>query len=73
MTLANQILVACTLGLAGFKTHNIDCIAIFDKNDNLWSEQPAYFQLLFAMDSINALATEHPEWKNNYFYGLPKR
>jgi len=29
----------------------------------LWSEQPAYFQLLFAMDRIKALAPDHPEWK----------
>lgn len=38
-------------------------IATFDNDGNLWSEQPAYFQLLFAMDRINALAPDHPEWK----------
>ena len=40
-----------------------DRIATFDNDGNLWSEQPAYFQLLFAMDRIKALAPDHPEWK----------
>ena len=39
-------------------------IATFDNDGNLWSEQPAYFQLFFAIDRIKALATQHPEWKN---------
>ncbi len=38
-------------------------IATFDNDGNLWSEQPAYFQLFFAMDRVKALASEHPEWK----------
>lgn len=41
-----------------------DRIATFDNDGNLWSEQPAYFQLFFAMDRVKALASEHPEWKN---------
>jgi len=40
-----------------------DRIATFDNDGNLWSEQPAYFQLFFAIDRIKALASEHPEWK----------
>lgn len=40
-----------------------DRIATFDNDGNLWSEQPAYFQLLFAMDRIKALAPDHPEWE----------
>jgi len=40
-----------------------DRIATFDNDGNLWSEQPAYFQLFFAIDRIKALAPEHPEWK----------
>ena len=40
-----------------------DRIAVFDNDGTLWSEQPAYFQLLFAMDRIKALAPDHPEWK----------
>jgi hypothetical protein len=38
-------------------------IAVFDNDGTLWSEQPAYFQLFFALDRIRALAPEHPEWK----------
>jgi phosphoserine phosphatase len=38
-------------------------IATFDNDGTLWSEQPAYFQLLFAIDRVKALAPRHPEWK----------
>ncbi len=38
-------------------------IAVFDNDGTLWAEQPAYFQLLFAIDRIHALAPQHPEWK----------
>ena len=38
-------------------------IAVFDNDGNLWAEKPAYFQLLFAIDRVKALAPEHPEWK----------
>jgi len=40
-----------------------DRIAVFDNDGTLWSEQPAYFQLFFALDRVKALASEHPEWK----------
>jgi phosphoglycolate phosphatase-like HAD superfamily hydrolase len=40
-----------------------DRIAVFDNDGTLWSEQPAYFQLLFALDRVKALAPQHPEWK----------
>ena len=43
-------------------------VAVFDNDGNLWSEQPAYFQLFFAMDRIHALAPEHPEWKTTQPY-----
>ena len=43
-------------------------IATFDNDGNLWSEQPAYFQLFFAMDRIKELASEFPEWKNEQPY-----
>jgi len=43
----------------------IDRIATFDNDGTLWSEQPIYFQLAFAIDRIKASAAEHPEWKNN--------
>jgi hypothetical protein len=38
-------------------------IAVFDNDGTLWSERPVYFQLLFAIDRIKALAPQHPEWK----------
>jgi phosphoserine phosphatase len=40
-----------------------DRIATFDNDGTLWSEQPMYFQLIFALERVNALAPEHPEWK----------
>jgi phosphoglycolate phosphatase-like HAD superfamily hydrolase len=40
-----------------------DRIAVFDNDGTLWSEKPAYFQLLFAIDRVKALAPQHPEWK----------
>jgi hypothetical protein len=46
----------------------MDRVATFDNDGNLWSEQPAYFQLFFAMDRIKALAGEHPEWKTTQPY-----
>ncbi len=46
----------------------VDRIATFDNDGNLWSEQPAYFQLFFAMDRVKALASEHPEWKTEQPY-----
>ena len=45
-----------------------DRIATFDNDGTLWSEQPIYFQLFFAMDRVKALAKEHPEWKNEQPY-----
>ena len=38
-------------------------IAVFDNDGTLWTEKPAYFQLLFAIDRIRQLAPQHPEWK----------
>lgn len=40
-------------------------IATFDNDGNLWSEQPAYFQLFFAIDRVKAMAKDHPEWKRS--------
>lgn len=37
-------------------------IAAFDNDGTLWSEQPLYFQLQFAIDRVRKLASEHPEW-----------
>ena len=38
-------------------------VAVFDNDGTLWPEQPAYFQLLFAIDRVKALAARHPEWR----------
>lgn len=38
-------------------------IAVFDNDGTLWAEQPAYFQLLFAIDRVRELAPQHPEWR----------
>ncbi len=40
-----------------------DRIATFDNDGNLWSEQPLYFQFIFAIERIKAMAADHPEWK----------
>jgi len=41
-----------------------DRIATFDNDGTLWSEQPFYFQLFFALDQVKAMAPQHPEWKS---------
>jgi phosphoglycolate phosphatase-like HAD superfamily hydrolase len=41
-----------------------DRIATFDNDGTLWSEQPIYFQGIFVLDRIKALAKDHPEWKD---------
>ena len=38
-------------------------IATFDNDGTLWSEQPMYFQAIFALDRVKAMAPQHPEWK----------
>ncbi len=37
-------------------------VAVFDNDGTLWSEQPVYVQVAFALDRVKALAPEHPEW-----------
>jgi hypothetical protein len=39
-------------------------IATFDNDGCLWAEQPLYFQLLFALDGVRAMAADHPEWSD---------
>ncbi len=46
-------------------------IATFDNDGTLWSEQPMYFQGLFAFDRVKALAPKHSEWKTTQpFQGI---
>ncbi|MBK7331460.1 MAG: haloacid dehalogenase-like hydrolase [Betaproteobacteria bacterium] len=50
-------------GAPGF-VPSAERIAVFDNDGTLWAEQPAYFQLLFALDRVKAMAPRHPEWKD---------
>jgi len=43
---------------------SVDRIATFDNDGTLWSEQPYYFQLQFALDRIKVMVPDHPEWKS---------
>jgi hypothetical protein len=36
-------------------------IATFDNDGTLWCEQPVYFQFLFVLDRVKALAPRHPD------------
>jgi phosphoserine phosphatase len=40
-----------------------DRIATFDNDGTLWSEQPMYVELVFALDRVKQLAPKHPEWQ----------
>ncbi|MFT5769591.1 MAG: phosphoserine phosphatase, partial [Lysobacterales bacterium] len=50
-----------TIGNENFVAES-ERIAVFDNDGNLWSEQPIYFQLMFAIDRVKTLAPDHPEW-----------
>jgi|GEM_PF-249105 len=54
---------ATTEGSPGFIPVR-DRVATFDNDGTLWSEKPAYFQLFFAIDKVNEMAADHPEWKD---------
>jgi phosphoserine phosphatase len=45
-----------------------DRIATFDNDGNLWSEQPVYFQLYFALDRVKTMVDDHPEWKRQELF-----
>lgn len=38
-------------------------IATFDNDGTLWAEMPMYFQLVYALDRVRAMSSEHPEWR----------
>ena len=38
-------------------------IAVFDNDGTLLAEKPIYFQAAFAFDRVRALASDHPEWR----------
>lgn len=39
-------------------------VAVFDNDGTLWSEQTIYFQFMFVLDRVKALAPQHPGWKD---------
>ncbi|WP_433990272.1 hypothetical protein SuNHUV7_17110 (plasmid) [Pseudoseohaeicola sp. NH-UV-7] len=38
-----------------------DRIAVFDNDGTLWSEQPVYFQLIYAIDRVARMAADNPD------------
>jgi phosphoglycolate phosphatase-like HAD superfamily hydrolase len=40
-------------------------IAVFDNDGTLWVEQPMYTQLRFALERLEELANDHPEWRQD--------
>lgn len=40
-------------------------IAVFDNDGTLWSEQPLYFQMLFALEEVKRLAPQLPDGRSN--------
>jgi hypothetical protein len=60
-SIINFVTKTTTEGTADFVAP-ADRIAVFDNDGTLWAEQPAYFQLLFAIDRVKILAPKHPEW-----------
>jgi hypothetical protein len=48
-------------------------IACFDHDGCLWSEQPMYVQLRFALDRVKALAPQHPEWRSDPLFAAVLR
>jgi hypothetical protein len=38
-------------------------IATFDNDSTLWTEQPMYVQVMFALNRVKALPPRHPEWR----------
>lgn len=45
-----------------------DRVATFDNDGTLWSEQPIYFQVAFAMDVAKTMIAENPEMKNDSIF-----
>lgn len=45
-----------------------DRIATFDNDGTLWTEQPAYTEVIFTNDRIEQLAPQHPEWRKQQPY-----
>lgn len=48
-------------------------IAVFDHDGTLWSEQPLYIPVLFCIDRIRQLASQHPAWRHQEPYASALR
>lgn len=40
-------------------------LAVLDNDGTLWPENPLPFQLAFALDSLQSLAAQHPQWRDD--------
>lgn len=48
-------------------------IAVFDHDGTLWSEQPLYFPMLYAIDRVQRLVPQHPRWRRQEPYASALR
>ncbi len=62
-TITDFVARVTTAGSPDFVPVN-ERIAAFDNDGTLWSEQPLYTQAVFTYEHIQALAAQHPEWKD---------
>jgi phosphoserine phosphatase len=60
---AKQSIVSFVADVQAAGIPEAERIAVFDNDGTLWAEQPLYFQLIYAIDKVKALAPQHPEWK----------
>ncbi|WP_412177236.1 HAD family hydrolase [Mesorhizobium sp. ZC-5] len=58
-----EFVIAVTTDGSADYVEAADRIAVFDNDGTLWSEQPMYVQLAFALDRVKTLAPDHPEWQ----------
>lgn len=61
---AKRSIVAFVADVKAARIPAAERIAVFDNDGTLWAEQPLYFQLVYAIDRVKALAPEHPEWND---------
>lgn len=62
-SIVDFVAAVTTAGSADFVATE-DRVATFDNDGTLWTEQPMYTQLAFALDRVKAMAPRHPEWKD---------
>jgi hypothetical protein len=59
-SIADFVSLVTTQGGADFVAPS-ERIAVFDNDGTWWCERPDYFQALFALDRIRAMAPQHPD------------